>query len=102
MSEDCESFKDFEKRRARGLPFRQFCQMLASNLSVEVVPPSGCESSSEDDECWVTGSMDENDKKRSNIEEDRRHSLQHKSVAIFTTTNVRHRLKTSHTLLQKG
>jgi hypothetical protein len=27
MSDECESFKDFQKRRARQVPFRQFCQM---------------------------------------------------------------------------
>ena len=61
MSEDCKSFKDFQKRRGRQLPFRQFCQMLASDLTVEVVSPFGFESSSGEDNELVTGSnTDEN------------------------------------------
>ena len=82
MSDECESFKDFQKRRARQVPFRQFCQMLASDLTVEVVPPSGYESSSsEEDNEWVAGSPDENDE-RTDREEDRNHSRQRESVAI--------------------
>ena len=31
MSEECKSFKDFQKRRSQQLPFRQFCQALAGD-----------------------------------------------------------------------
>jgi len=82
MSDECESFKDFQKRRARQVPFRQFCQMLAGDLTVEVVPPSGYESSSsKEDNEWVAGSPDENDE-RTDREEDRNHSRQRESVPI--------------------
>ena len=80
---ESNSFKDFQKRRARQLPFRRFFQMLASDLTVEVVPPSGFESSSEEDNEWVAGSSTDENDQRTEREEDRRHSLQHKSVTIY-------------------
>ncbi len=81
---ESNSFKDFQKRRARQLPFRRFFQkMLASDLTVEVVPPSGFESSSEEDNEWVTGSSTDENDQRTDRKDDRRHSLQRKSVAIY-------------------
>ena len=32
LSEECKSFKDFQKMRARQRPFRQFCLELANNF----------------------------------------------------------------------
>jgi hypothetical protein len=75
LSKDCKSFKDFQKRCTRQLPFRQFCQMLASNLTVEVVPPSGFERSSKEDDEWVTGSSTDENDQCTDRENDKRHSL---------------------------
>ena len=49
MSDECKSFKNFQQRRARQPPFRQFCVELANDLNIEVVPPSMYESCSNDD-----------------------------------------------------
>jgi hypothetical protein len=38
-SNECESFKDFQRIRARQSSFRQFCQLLANDLTVEVASP---------------------------------------------------------------
>jgi hypothetical protein len=48
LSEECKSFKDFQKMRARQLPFRQFCLELANNLKIEVIPPTMHESGRDD------------------------------------------------------
>jgi hypothetical protein len=50
LSEKCKSFKDFQKMRARQLPFRQFCFELANDIKIEVVPPTMHESDCNDDE----------------------------------------------------
>jgi len=50
MSDECKSFKNFQQRRARQPPFRQFCVELANDLNIEVVPPSMYESCSDDDD----------------------------------------------------
>jgi len=50
LSEECKSFKDFQKRRARQLPFRQFCLELANDLKIEVLPPTMHESGSDDND----------------------------------------------------
>ena len=50
MSDDCKSFKDFQKMRARQAPFRQFCQQLANDLTIEVASPILYNSSDNDDD----------------------------------------------------
>ena len=50
LSEECKSFKDFQKRRARQLPFRQFCLELANDLKIEVLSPTMYESGSDDND----------------------------------------------------
>ena len=50
MSDECKSFKDFQQRRARQPPFRQFCLELANDLKIEVIPPSLYESCSDNDD----------------------------------------------------
>jgi SAP domain len=62
MSEECKSFKDFQKRRARQLSFRQFCRELANDLQLEVVPPSIHESGSDDDDTGIMRSTDRGDR----------------------------------------
>ena len=55
--EECKSFSDFQKHRSRQLSFRQFCQSLANDLNIEVVPPSmyASSSSANDDEGVMSG-----------------------------------------------
>ena len=69
-SEECKSFKDFQKRRKRQPPFRQFCHMLAEDLSVEVVAPMiySTSSSDEDDETMMAGMSDNDEVKRQRIQ----------------------------------
>ena len=47
-SDECRSFKEFQKTRARLPPFRQFCHILADDLQVSVVPPIMYNTSSSD------------------------------------------------------
>jgi hypothetical protein len=69
LSTECKLFKDFQKMRARPLPFRQFRLELVNDLKIEVVPPTMHESGSNDDERGHTSTP---------------------SVATITTTKVRH------------
>ena len=49
-SDECKSFKDFQRIRARQCSFRQFCQLLANDLTVEVASSLNYNASSSDDE----------------------------------------------------
>jgi hypothetical protein len=82
MSKECKLFKDFQKRHSRQLPFRQFCQALASNLTVDIVPPSGYESSSSKDDRMM---VDDNDGRvgTDRGEDDRQRTHQDTVVSTF-------------------
>jgi hypothetical protein len=49
-SDECKSFKDFQRIWARQCSFRQFCQLLANDLTVEVASSLNYNASSSDDE----------------------------------------------------
>ncbi|KAI2505554.1 hypothetical protein MHU86_8890 [Fragilaria crotonensis] len=49
-SDECKSFKDFQRIRARQCSFRQFCQLLANDLTVEVASELNYTASSSEDE----------------------------------------------------
>ena len=49
-SNECKSFKDFQRIRARQCSFRQFCQLLANDLTVEVASELNYTASSSEDE----------------------------------------------------
>ena len=86
MREDCKSLKASQKRRARQLPFRQFCQALASDLTVEVVSPLGYErSGSEDDDIM----KDDNDILVTDGGESKRRRLTHQQSVLRICYNKR-------------
>jgi hypothetical protein len=82
MSEECTLFKDFQKRHSRQLPFRQFCQALASDLTIDMVPPSGYESTSSKDDRMMA---DDNDGRvgTDKEEDDRQRTHQDSVISIF-------------------
>jgi hypothetical protein len=66
-SKECKSFKDFQTRRKRQPLFRQFCHVLAEDLSVQVGAPMMYNTSSssdeeQDEEEIMMAGMSDNDK----------------------------------------
>ena len=53
-SDDCKSFKDFQRIPARQCSFRQFCQLLANDLTVEVASSLNYDASSSDEDERMT------------------------------------------------